>query len=87
MKEIVLLGMLLNQMVVACIEIDGVEQVANLFQKVKIVLEETCKPHHLNNFNVSTNLVGSYNVLIGRYTQTTCIWCLSHGSQRVLMSM
>jgi hypothetical protein len=35
MKKIALFGMLLNQMVVACIEIDGVEQVANLFQKVK----------------------------------------------------
>jgi hypothetical protein len=71
--------MLLNQIVVACIEIDDIEQVANLFQKVKNVLEETCKPHHFNNFKASTNLVGSYNVLIGRYTQTTCIWCLSHG--------
>jgi tetratricopeptide (TPR) repeat protein len=78
MRKTALLGMLLNQMGVACIEVGDVEQAAGLFLEAKSVLEETCGPHHLDTLDVSTNLAGSYDAL-GRYTQNTCTQCLSHG--------
>jgi len=78
MKKTTLLKMLLSQMGVACIvKVSDVEQVAKFFYKEKN-LQETCGPHHLDNFNVSINLARSYDAF-GRYTQTTCIWCFSHG--------
>lgn len=63
MRKTALLGMLLNQMGVACIEVGDIEQAAGLFQEAKSVLEETCGPHHLDTIDVSTNLAGSYDAL------------------------
>ena len=58
-----LLGMLLNQMGITCVELGDIEQASQLFQESRLILEETCGPHHLDTLDVCTNLAGSLDAL------------------------
>lgn len=58
-----LLGMLLNQMGITCVEIGDIEQAAELFENSRSILEDTYGPCHLDTLDVCTNLAGSYDAL------------------------
>jgi tetratricopeptide (TPR) repeat protein len=65
-----LLGMLLNQMGITCVELGDVEQAADLFENSRSILEDTYGPYHLDTLDVCTNLAGSYDAL-GRLDEAT----------------
>lgn len=65
-----LLGMLLNQMGITCVEIGDIEQAAELFENSRSILEDTYGPCHLDTLDVCTNLAGSYDAL-GRLDEAT----------------
>lgn len=58
-----LLGMLLNQMGITCVELGDIEQAAELFENSRSILEDTYGPSHLDTLDVCTNLAGSYDAL------------------------
>lgn len=58
-----LLGMLLNQMGITCVELGDIEQAAELFENSRSILEDTYGPSHLGTLDVCTNLAGSYDAL------------------------
>lgn len=65
-----LLGMLLNQMGITCVELGDIEQAAELFENSRSILEDTYGPYHLDTLDVCTNLAGSYDAL-GRLDEAT----------------
>lgn len=65
-----LLGMLLNQMGITCVELGDIEQAAELFENSRSILEDTYGPSHLDTLDVCTNLAGSYDAL-GRLDEAT----------------
>jgi tetratricopeptide (TPR) repeat protein len=61
-----LLGLVINQMGVTCIELGDVAQAACHFEEAKSIMESTAGPHHLDTLDVCNNLACTYANL-GRY--------------------
>lgn len=59
-------GVTLNQMGLACVQIESFGEAADLFEEARSVLETEYGPHHPNTLGVYTNLAGTYDAM-GRY--------------------
>lgn len=55
-----LLGLVINQMGVTCIELGDVAQAACHFEEAKSIMESTTGPHHLDTLDVCNNLACTY---------------------------
>lgn len=65
-KKSALFGIVLNQMGLACIQIDLLDEAADLFEEAKGVLEVEYGPHHPDTLGVYSNLAGTYDAM-GRW--------------------
>ncbi|XP_071707667.1 protein KINESIN LIGHT CHAIN-RELATED 2-like [Rutidosis leptorrhynchoides] len=65
-KKSALFGIVLNQMGLACIQIELLDEAADLFEEAKGVLEVEYGPHHPDTLGVYSNLAGTYDA-IGRW--------------------
>nr|XP_043617673.1 protein KINESIN LIGHT CHAIN-RELATED 2-like [Erigeron canadensis] len=59
-------GIALNQMGLACVQINWFEEAADLFEEARSVLETEYGPHHPNTLGVYVNLAGTYDAM-GRW--------------------
>ncbi|KAL0698801.1 hypothetical protein Bca4012_054923 [Brassica carinata] len=64
-KQSTFLGIALNQMGLACLQLDEIEEGVELFEEAKCVLERECGPYHPETLGVYNNLAGAYDA-IGR---------------------
>nr|XP_043634705.1 protein KINESIN LIGHT CHAIN-RELATED 2-like [Erigeron canadensis] len=65
-KKSALFGNVLNQMGLACVQIDLLDEAADLFEEAKGVLEVEYGPHHPDTLGVYSNLAGTYDAM-GRW--------------------
>lgn len=65
-KKSALFGIVLNQMGLACVQIELLDEAADLFEEAKGVLEVEYGPHHPDTLGVYSNLAGTYDAM-GRY--------------------
>ncbi|KAI7735359.1 hypothetical protein M8C21_017533 [Ambrosia artemisiifolia] len=59
-------GITLNQMGLACVQIESFDEAVDLFEEARSVLETEYGPHHPNTLGVYSNLAGTYDAL-GRW--------------------
>ncbi|KAK9067286.1 hypothetical protein SSX86_014612 [Deinandra increscens subsp. villosa] len=59
-------GVTLNQMGLACVQIESFGEAADLFEEARAVLETEYGPHHPNTLGVYSNLAGTYDAM-GRW--------------------
>ncbi|XP_010499231.1 PREDICTED: uncharacterized protein LOC104776804 isoform X1 [Camelina sativa] len=64
-KQSTFFGIALNQMGLACIQLDAVEEAVELFEEAKCILEQECGPYHPETLGLYSNLAGAYDA-IGR---------------------
>ncbi|XP_010460507.1 PREDICTED: uncharacterized protein LOC104741359 [Camelina sativa] len=64
-KQSTFFGIALNQMGLACIQLDAIEEAVELFEEAKCVLEQECGPYHPETLGLYSNLAGAYDA-IGR---------------------
>ncbi|CAN8304105.1 unnamed protein product [Cochlearia groenlandica] len=64
-KQSTFFGVALNQMGLACIQLDAIEEAVELFEEAKSILEQECGPYHPETLGVYNNLSGAYDA-IGR---------------------
>ncbi|CAH8349767.1 unnamed protein product [Eruca vesicaria subsp. sativa] len=64
-KQSTFFGIALNQMGLACIQLNAIEEAVELFEEAKCVLEQECGPYHPETLGVYNNLAGAYDA-IGR---------------------
>uniref|UniRef100_A0A1J3EAS2 Nephrocystin-3 n=1 Tax=Noccaea caerulescens TaxID=107243 RepID=A0A1J3EAS2_NOCCA len=64
-KQSTFFGIALNQMGLACIQLDALEEAVELFEEAKCILEQECSPYHPETLGVYSNLAGAYDA-IGR---------------------
>ncbi|KAF8084102.1 hypothetical protein N665_0734s0025 [Sinapis alba] len=64
-KQSTFYGIALNQMGLACIQLDEIEEGVELFEEAKCILEQECGPYHPETLGVYNNLAGAYDA-IGR---------------------
>ncbi|KAJ7523879.1 hypothetical protein O6H91_18G066300 [Diphasiastrum complanatum] len=62
-KDTALVGVLLNQMGLACVELHELAYATEVFQEAQSILEEACGPHHPDTLAVCSNLAGVYDAL------------------------
>ena len=60
------LGIVLNQMGLACVGLNEIWHAADTFEESRRILEDVYGPHHTETLAVCSNLAGSYDAL-GRY--------------------
>ncbi|KAJ9540555.1 hypothetical protein OSB04_027061 [Centaurea solstitialis] len=65
-KKSALFGIVLNQMGLACVQIDLLDEAADLFEEAKGVLEVEYGSHHPDTLAVYSNLAGTYDAM-GRW--------------------
>ncbi|CAI9272750.1 unnamed protein product [Lactuca saligna] len=65
-KKSALFGSVLNQMGLACVQIELLDEAADLFEEAKGVLEVEYGPHHPETLGVYSNLAGTYDAM-GRW--------------------
>lgn len=65
-KQSTFFGIALNQMGLACIQLDAIEEAVELFEEAKCILEQECGPYHPETLGLYSNLAGAYDA-IGRY--------------------
>ncbi|KAL8193519.1 hypothetical protein R6Q57_026654 [Mikania cordata] len=65
-KKSALFGNVLNQMGLACVQIDLLDEAAECFEEAKGVLEVEYGPHHPDTLGVYSNLAGTYDAM-GRW--------------------
>lgn len=58
-----LLGILLNQMGLACVGLNEIWHAADIFEEAKIIFEEIWGAHHADTLAVCSNLAGVYDAL------------------------
>ncbi|KAJ7566392.1 hypothetical protein O6H91_02G100400 [Diphasiastrum complanatum] len=68
-KRASFMGILLNQMGLACVELNQIVDAAEVFEEAKDILQETCGPDHPDTLAVCSNLAGTYHAL-GRKKHT-----------------
>ncbi|KAG6479333.1 protein KINESIN LIGHT CHAIN-RELATED 1-like [Zingiber officinale] len=61
-------GVVLNQMGLACIQRFAISEAAKFFDEAKSILEQECGPYHLDTLGVYSNLAGTYDAM-GRYDE------------------
>ena len=64
-------GIALNQMGLACVQIDEIEEDVELSEEAKCVLEQECGIYHAETLGVYNNLAGAYDA-IGRLVLFVC---------------
>ncbi|RID46342.1 hypothetical protein BRARA_I03012 [Brassica rapa] len=64
-KQSTFFGIALNQMGLACVQLDAIEEAVELFEEAKCILEQECGPYHLETLGLYNNLAGAYDA-IGR---------------------
>jgi len=57
------LGMLLNQMGLACIGLNALWDAAEIFEEARTIAEEVCGPHHPDTLDIISNLAGAYDAM------------------------
>ncbi|GLJ19477.1 hypothetical protein SUGI_0351700 [Cryptomeria japonica] len=62
-KKTWLLGMLLNQMGLACIGLNAIWDAAENFEEARSIMEEICGRHHADTLAISSNLAGTYDAM------------------------
>ncbi|XP_071734994.1 protein KINESIN LIGHT CHAIN-RELATED 2-like [Rutidosis leptorrhynchoides] len=65
-KKSALFGIVLNQMGLACVHLELLDEAADLFEEAKGVLEVEYGPHHPDTLGVYSNLAGTYDAM-GRW--------------------
>eukprot|EP01018_Ginkgo_biloba_P012894 Gb_03607 [translate_table: standard] len=68
-KKTWFLGMLLNQMGLACVGLNAIWDATEIFEEAKSILVEVCGPRHADTLAISSNLAGAYDAL-GRLHST-----------------
>lgn len=66
-KKSAFFGIALNQMGLACVQLDEINEAAKLFEEAKNILEQEYGPYHPDTLGVYSNLAGTYDAL-GRFT-------------------
>ena len=64
-KKPAYLGIVLNQMGLACLQLNAIDEAADLFEEARDILEQDCGPYHPDTLGVCSNLAGTYDA-IGR---------------------
>ncbi|XP_010478089.1 PREDICTED: uncharacterized protein LOC104757077 [Camelina sativa] len=64
-KQSTFFGIALNQMGLACIQLDAIEEAVELFEEAKCILEQECGPYHPETLGLYSNLAGAYDA-VGR---------------------
>ncbi|XP_018434549.2 protein KINESIN LIGHT CHAIN-RELATED 3 [Raphanus sativus] len=64
-KQSTFFGIALNQMGLACIQLDAIEEAVELFEEAKCILEQECGPYHPETLGLYNNLAGAYDA-VGR---------------------
>ncbi|KAL2622314.1 hypothetical protein R1flu_002519 [Riccia fluitans] len=62
-KPSIFLGLLLNQLGLACIELSEIDEACITLQEAKSVMEEACGPLHSDTLAVCSNLASTYDAL------------------------
>lgn len=57
------LGMLLNQMGLACMGLNALWDAAEIFEEARSIAEEVCGPHHPDTLDIISNLAGAYDAM------------------------
>lgn len=57
------LGMLLNQMGLACMGLNALWDAAEIFEEARTIAEEVCGPHHPDTLDIISNLAGAYDAM------------------------
>ncbi|KAK9062834.1 hypothetical protein SSX86_020024 [Deinandra increscens subsp. villosa] len=65
-KKSSLFGVALNQMGLACVQINSINEAADLFEEARGILETESGPHHPDTLGVYSNLAGTYDAM-GRW--------------------
>ncbi|KAK1423284.1 hypothetical protein QVD17_18582 [Tagetes erecta] len=65
-KKSALFGVALNQMGLACVQINSINEAADLFEEARGILEIEYGPHHPDTLGVYSNLAGTYDAM-GRW--------------------
>ncbi|ESQ34106.1 hypothetical protein EUTSA_v10007008mg [Eutrema salsugineum] len=60
-KQSTFFGIALNQMGLACIQLDAIEEAVELLEEAKCILEQECGPYHPETLGVYNNLAGAYD--------------------------
>lgn len=66
------LGIVLNQMGLACVGLNEIWHAADTFEESRHILEEIYGPHHTETLAVCSNLAGAYDAL-GRSDEAICL--------------
>ncbi|GAA0147672.1 microtubule binding motor protein [Lithospermum erythrorhizon] len=66
-KKSALLGIALNQVGLACVQLYAINEAADYFEESRYILEAECGPHHADTIGVYSNLAGTYDAM-GRTT-------------------
>ncbi|KAL0695504.1 hypothetical protein Bca4012_062684 [Brassica carinata] len=64
-KQSTFFGIALNQMGLACVQLDAIEEAVELFEEAKCILERECGPYHPETLGLYNNLAGAYDA-VGR---------------------
>ncbi|KAH9319773.1 hypothetical protein KI387_021542, partial [Taxus chinensis] len=62
-KKTWLLGMLLNQLGLACVGLNAIWDAAENFEEARSIMEEVCGPHHADTLAINSNLAGAYDAM------------------------
>lgn len=62
-KKSAFFGIALNQMGLACVQLDEIIEAAKLFEEAKSILEQEYGPYHPDTLGVYSNLAGTYDAL------------------------
>lgn len=71
-KKSAQLGIVLNQMGLACVGLNEIWHAADTFEESRRILEEIYGPHHPETLAVCSNLAGAYDAL-GRSEEAICL--------------
>eukprot|EP00250_Pteridium_aquilinum_P035362 c9249_g1_i1 orf=341-2356(+) len=71
-KKSTQLGIVLNQMGLACVGLNEIWHAADTFEESRRILEEIYGPHHAETLAVCSNLAGAYDAL-GRSDEAICL--------------
>ncbi|GAA0146856.1 microtubule binding motor protein [Lithospermum erythrorhizon] len=62
-KKSALLGIALNQIGLACVQLYAINEAADYFEESRIILEAEYGPHHTDTIGVYSNLAGTYDAM------------------------
>nr|DAD17957.1 TPA_asm: hypothetical protein HUJ06_019420 [Nelumbo nucifera] len=62
-RKSAVLGIVLNQMGLACVQLYKIDEAAELFQEARRILEQECGPYHPDTLGVYSNLAATYDAM------------------------